>query len=126
MTSLARVPEGLPMLSDAALLAVSVLALAAPWKPMIVAPGQVSATSQSSAAARHTAPGLPGVCWQLVVVPSQVSVVQGLPSSGQAAPALPAECTHVVALEPVQRSVVQGLPSSVHVVVLDLKALVGH
>src|SRR6266571_552385 len=113
MMSLACVPEGRLMLTDAPPLAV-----AAPWNPMIIAPGQVSATSQSFAAARHTLPALPGACWQLVLVPSQVSVVQGSPSSVQAAPALPTGCVHV-ALVPAHRSVVQALPSSVHAVVLD-------
>ena len=106
MTSLACVPAGRLMLSDAAPLAV-----AAPWNPMMIAPGQVSGTSHSFAAARHTAPALPGRCWQLVLVPLQVSVVQGSPSSGHAAPAFPAGWVHV-ALVPLQMSVVQGLPSS--------------
>src|SRR5881397_887219 len=122
MTSLATVPAGLLMLSDAALLAVPVLVLVAPWKPMMVAPGQVSATSQSSAAARHAVPALPGGCWQLVLVPSQLSLVHGLPSSGHAVPALPAGCVHV-ALVPLHTSAVQGLPSSVQAVVLDWKRL---
>src|SRR5205823_1816124 len=56
--------------------------------------------------------------------PSQVSVVQGSPSSRQAAPTLPAGCVHV-ALVPLHRSAVQGLPSSVQGVVLDLKTSVG-
>src|SRR2546428_13808607 len=78
------------MLSCVALPAVPLLALAEPSKPMITAPGQVSATSHSFAAARHTVPALPAACWQLELVPSHVSVVQGLPSSAHAAPALPA------------------------------------
>src|SRR5207253_8851727 len=90
MTSFASVPEGRLMLSDVALLAVPLLLVAEPWNPMMNAPGQVSATSHSPAAARHTAPPLPGGCWQLVLVPSQVSAVQGSPSAGHAAPALPA------------------------------------
>ena len=87
MTSLVAVPDGRLMLSDAPPLAV-----AAPWKPMMIAPGQVSAKSHSFGAARHTAPALPGACWQVVLVPSQVSVVQGSPSSAQMAPGLPAGC----------------------------------
>src|SRR5437773_684985 len=87
MTSLASVPAGLLMVSDVALRAVPVLALAAPWNMIMIAPGQVSATSHSFAAARQTAPALPGGCWQLVLVPSHLSVVQGSPSSGQGAPA---------------------------------------
>src|SRR5436309_1264149 len=124
MTSLASVPEGLKMLSDVALLAVPVLALAAARNPMIFAPGQVSATSHSFAAVRHTAPALPGGCWQSVLVPSQVSAVQGSPSSPQGAPALPAGCVHV-ALVPLHTSAVQGLPSSMQGVVLDWKPSVG-
>src|SRR5207244_7475594 len=124
MTSLACVAAGRLMLSDVALLAVPLLALTAPRNPMMKAPGQVSSTSHSFAAARQTAPGLPGGCWQVVLAPSQVSVVQGSPSSRQGAPALPAGCVHV-ALVPLHTSAVQGLPSSVQGVVLDLKRSVG-
>ena len=45
-------------------------------------PVQTSARSHSPAAARHTVPALPAGCWQSVLVPLQVSVVQALPSSG--------------------------------------------
>ena len=112
------------MLSDVAPLAVPLLLVAEPRNPMMNAPGQVSATSHSPAAGRHTAPPLPGGCWQLVLVPSQVSVVQGSPSSGQAAPALPAGCVHV-ALVPLHTSAVQGLPSSGQAVPLGLKGFEG-
>src|SRR5947208_13531821 len=44
-------------------------------------PVHVSATSHTSAAARHTVPALPGACWQRLLLPLQVSVVHGLPSS---------------------------------------------
>src|SRR5438445_15935 len=124
MTSLACVVAGRLMLSDVALLAVPLLALTAPRNPMMTAPGQVSSTSHSFAAARQTALALPGGCWQVVLAPSQVSVVQGSPSSGQAAPALPAGCVHV-ALVPLHTSAVQGLPSSVQAVVLDRKPSLG-
>src|SRR5437867_1304001 len=124
MTSLASVPEGRLMLSDVALLAVPLLLVAAPRNPMMNAPGQVSATSHSPAAGRHTVPPLPGRCWQLVLVPSQVSAVQGSPSSGHAAPAFPAGCVHVV-LVPLHTSAVQGLPSSVQAVPFDLKTSLG-
>jgi hypothetical protein len=120
MTSLACVPEGRMMLSDAPPLAV-----AAPWNPMMIAPGQVSATSHSFAAARHTAPALPGACMQMVLVPSQVSVVQGSPSSAHAAPALPAGCWQAL-LVPLQVSAVQGLPSSVHAVPAGFLTSLGH
>src|SRR2546430_4149885 len=111
MTSLACVPAGRTMLSCVALLAVPLLALAEPWKPMITAPGQVSARSHSFAAARHTVPALPAACWQPVLVPSHVSVVQGLPSSAHAAPALPAGCWQAL-LVPSHWSRVQGLLSA--------------
>src|SRR5436309_745308 len=115
MTSFASVPAGRLMLSDVALLAVPLLLVAAPRNPMMNAPGQVSATSHSLAAGRHTVPPLPGGCWQLLLVPSQVSAVQGSPSSGHAAPAFPTGCVHVV-LAPLHSSAVQGLPSSVQAV----------
>src|SRR5437867_2664728 len=59
-------------------------------------PSQVSATSHTPAAARQTAPALPAGCWQVVLVPSHRSRVQGLPSSGHAEPALPAGCVQVL------------------------------
>jgi len=62
MMSLASVPEGLLMLSDVALLRAPLLALTALRNPMIGGTGQVSATSQSGAAGRQTAPALPGGC----------------------------------------------------------------
>src|SRR3989454_448142 len=124
MTSLACVPVGRAMLSCVALLVVPLLALAEPSKPMITAPGQVSATSHSFAAARHTVPALPAACWQLELVPSHVSVVQGLPSSAHAAPALPAGCWQAL-LVPLHWSRVQGLPSSVQAVPAGSFALVG-
>ena len=62
MTSVASVPDGRLMLSDPALVAVPVVALTTARTAMIVAPGQVSATSHSFSAARHTAPALPGGC----------------------------------------------------------------
>src|SRR5206468_3385544 len=49
-------------------------------------PSQLSATSQSPAAARHSVPAFPAACWPVVLVPSQVSVVHGLPSSAHAVP----------------------------------------
>src|SRR3989442_1704789 len=124
MTSLACVPVGRAMLSCVALLVVPLLALAEPSKPMITAPGQVSATSHSFAAARHTVPALPAACRQLELVPSHVSVVQGLPSSAPAAPALPAGCWQG-AVVPSDGCRVQGLVSAVHAVPVALLASVG-
>src|SRR5206468_4558782 len=84
MTSLAAVAAGRLMASEVALPALPLLALAAPWNAMLVAPGQVSATSHSFAAARHTTPAFPAGCVQFALVPLHTSVVQGSPSSVQA------------------------------------------
>src|SRR5438132_235149 len=106
MTSLACVPEGRPMVSDVALGAAPLLAVAAPWtrNPMMIAPGQVSSTSHWFVAARHTVPALPGACMQALLVPSQVSVVQGSPSPVQAVPAGCLESVGLVAVVPLQVS----------------------
>src|SRR3989441_13049833 len=84
MTSLAAVAAGRLMASEVALPALPLLALAAPWNPMLIAPGQVSATSHSFAAARHTTPALPAGCVQVALVLLHTSAVQGSPSSVQA------------------------------------------
>src|SRR5204863_489806 len=112
MTSFACVPVGRLMLSDVALLAVPLLLVAEPRNPMMYAPGQVSATSHSPAAARQTAPVWPAGCWQVVLEPSHWSRVQGLPSSVQAAPAFPAGCWQALFV-PSHWSRVQGLLSAV-------------
>src|SRR3989475_10177960 len=52
----------------------------------VLVPVQVSATSHAPAAARHTVPALPAGCWQRALLPLQVSVVHGLPSSVHAVP----------------------------------------
>src|SRR2546430_9900531 len=98
MTSLASVPEGRLMLSDVAPLAVPLLLVAAPRNPMMNAPGQVSATSHSPAAGRHTVPPLPGGCWQLVLVPSQVSAVHRGPPPLRAAAPPPPRCRQLLLL----------------------------
>src|SRR6266446_344459 len=84
MMSLAAVAAGRLMASEVALPALPLLALAAPWNAMLVAPGQVSATSHSFTAARHTVPALPAGCVQVALVPLHTSAVQGSPSSVQA------------------------------------------
>src|SRR5437667_208828 len=84
MTSLAAVATGRLIASEVALPALPLLALAAPWNAMLVAPGQVSATSHSFAAERHTTPALPAGCVQVALVPLHTSAVQGSPSSVQA------------------------------------------
>src|SRR5439155_25252996 len=48
---------------------------------MLLVPVQHSSTSQTPAEARQTAPAFPAGCWQKSLVPLQVSVVHGLPSS---------------------------------------------
>src|SRR6266446_3619601 len=60
-----------------------------------------------------------------MLVPLQVSVVQASPSSGQAAPALPAGCVQAL-LVPSHTSLEHGLPSSGHAVPAALLASVGH
>jgi hypothetical protein len=44
------------------------------WKPsggqVVLAPVQVSATSQTPAEARHVVPALPAGCWQALFTPS--------------------------------------------------------
>src|SRR5207249_4029135 len=50
-------------------------------RPFVLDPVQSSSTSQTPAEARQTAPALPAGCWQKSLVPLQVSVVHGLPSS---------------------------------------------
>jgi len=70
MTSLATVAAGRLMLSDVALPALPLLALVAPRNPMLIAPGQVSATSHSFTAARHTVPAFPAGCVQVLELPS--------------------------------------------------------
>src|SRR4029077_17799567 len=53
----------------------------------LLTPSQDSATSQTPAEDRHSVPALPAGCWQVSSTPSQVSVVQTLPSSVHAVPA---------------------------------------
>src|SRR5207245_4565797 len=53
---------------------------------VVLVPVQLSATSHSPAAARHTAPALPAGCWQAALAPSHWSRVQGLVSAVQAVP----------------------------------------
>ena len=53
---------------------------------VVLAPVQTSAASQTSAAARHAVPAFPAACWQLLLEPSQRSVLQTLLSTVQAVP----------------------------------------
>src|SRR5947199_307926 len=112
MTSLATVAAGLLMLSDVALPALPLLALAAPRNPMLVAPGQVSATSHSFAAARHTVPAFPAGCVHVALVPLHTSVVHGSPSSVQAVPLGCKASVGQVVLVPVQLSATSHSPAT--------------
>src|SRR6266516_1612141 len=53
---------------------------------LVLDPVQVSATSHTPAAARHTAPAFPTGCVHVALVPLHTSMVQGLPSSVQVVP----------------------------------------
>src|SRR6266436_544501 len=53
---------------------------------VVLVPVQVSATSHSPAAARHTAPAFPAGCVHVALVPLHTSVLQGFPSSVQIVP----------------------------------------
>src|SRR5213596_2823693 len=111
MTSLATVAEGRLMASDVALPALPLLALAAPRNP-IPAPGQVSATSHSFTAARHTAPALPAGCVQVALVPLHTSLVHGSLSSVQAVPLGWKRSVGQVVLVPVQLSATSHSPAA--------------
>src|SRR5207244_4359166 len=52
----------------------------------VLEPVQLSSTSHTPAAARHTVPAFPAGCWQVTFVPSHWSSVQGLPSEVHAVP----------------------------------------
>src|SRR5436190_321066 len=120
MTSLACVPEGRPIWSDVALGAAPLLAVAAPWtrNPMMIAPGQVSATSHSFVAARHMVPALP--------VPSHWSRVQGLLSAVQGVVAGCFASGGQAVLDPSQVSALsQTSPAARHTVSAVLTASAG-
>src|SRR5438093_3261059 len=112
MTSLATVAAGLLIASDVALPALPLLALVAPRNPMLVAPGQVSATSHSFAAARHTVPAFPAGCVHVALVPLHTSVVQGSPSAVQAVPLGWKASVGQVVLVPVQLSATSHSPAT--------------
>src|SRR5947207_2996979 len=112
MTSLATVAVGLLIASDVALPALPLLALVAPRNPMLVAPGQVSATSHSFAAARHTVPAFPAGCVHVALVPLHTSVVQGSPSAVQAVPLGWKASVGQVVLVPVQLSATSHSPAT--------------
>src|SRR5207244_8544498 len=92
-----------------------------------LAPSQVSATSQSPAAARHTLPsGRFASAGQTVLVPVYRSAVSQAPAAARhSVPAWPAGCWQLSSL-PSHWSSVHGLPSSVHAVPLGCLASAGH
>jgi hypothetical protein len=73
-------------------------------------PVHVSARSHSPAAARQLAPALPAGCWQMLLVPLQVSVVQGFPSSVHT---VPAGFSEQVPTEPIRLQASQALVQAV-------------
>src|SRR5438477_128727 len=79
---------------------------------VVLVPVQVSATSHSPAAARHSAPALPAGCVQVLVAPSHRSRVQGLVSAVQAVPAGCLVSAGQVALVPVQVSATSHSPAA--------------
>src|SRR3989442_1301711 len=112
MTSLAAVAAGRLMASEVALPALPLLALAAPWNAMLVAPGQGSATSHSFTAARHTTPALPAGCVHVALAPLHTSLVQTLPSSVQVVPLALKPSVGQAVLVPVQLSARSHSPAA--------------
>src|SRR5207247_3193397 len=89
-------------------------------------PGQISSTTQTPAAARHTTlEGAKPSGGHAALVPSQLSARSQTPAAGRhTAPAFPAGCGQV-ALVPLHWSTVQGLPSSVQAVAAGCFACAG-
>src|SRR5207245_11258731 len=73
---------------------------------------QVSATSASLAAARHTAPAFPAGCVHVALVPLHTSVVHTLPSSVHAVPLGWKASLGQVVLVPVQLSATSHSPAA--------------
>src|SRR5207253_3641983 len=95
---------------------------------VVLVPVQVSAGSQTPAEARQIAPALPAGCVQAgePTVPLQVSVVQGLPSSVHAVPAVLTVSAGQLALVPVQFSAMShSLTAARHTVLAERKASAG-
>src|SRR5207249_6931541 len=92
------------------------LALRASVGQAVLVPVQLSATSHSPAAARHTVPaGLMASAGQVVLVPVQVSVVSHRSTAARhTVPAFPAACVHAGApTVPLHPSIVHTLPPPV-------------
>src|SRR5207249_6901705 len=102
------------------------LAPAAPVGAVLLAPGQVSATSHSLAAARHTPPALPAGCVSVALVPLHMSVVQALPSSVQVVPLALKTSVGQAVVTPPQVSARSHSPAAArHTVPADLMASAG-
>jgi hypothetical protein len=71
---------------------------------VVDAPVHLSSRSQGPLAARQTVPEFPALCWHELFVPSQVSVVHGLPSSVQAVAAIFFTSAGQLSVAPSQRS----------------------
>src|SRR5439155_1654596 len=92
----------------------------------VLDPVQVSSTSQTPAAARHTAPAFPAGCWQSLLLPSHSSRLDRLPSPVPAAPAAPLLPYAPLFRSPVQCSTGSHSPAELRQTVLDdLKASAG-
>src|SRR5439155_578338 len=79
---------------------------------VVLAPVHVSATSQTPAVGRQTAPALPAGCWHVTLVPSHWSSVQGLLSAVQAVPLAFFTSGGQVALVPVHTSATSHSPAA--------------
>src|SRR5437667_437260 len=148
MTSLPAVAAGRLMASEVAMPALPLLALALvqgplvprlpsplpvvplAWKTsfgqVVLAPGQLSATSHSPASARHTAPGFPAGCVHVAPAPLHTSVVHTLPLSVQVVPLALKTSVGQAVLVPVQLSARSHSPAAArHTVPAGLIASAG-
>src|SRR5439155_17608116 len=76
-------------------------------------PSQLSATSHSPAAARHWVPALPAGCWQVTLVPSHRSRVQGLVSAVQDVPLAFFKSVGQAVFDPSQLSATSHSPAAI-------------
>src|SRR2546426_605291 len=78
----------------------------------VLVPVQLSATSHSLTAARHTVPALPAGCVQVALAPLHTSVVHTLPSSVHGVPLATKASVGQVVLVPVQFSATSHSPAA--------------
>src|SRR3989441_8259772 len=90
-----------------------------PSAPPFRSPLQVSSTSHTPAAARHTAPAFPAGCWQSLLLPSHSSRLHGLPSSVHAVPAEVFASAGQLAPVPVHCSAAAPTPAEMRQTALD-------